>query len=263
MGIDDLSQELIDMIALHIEAYEDQSHLPLLERKRAPSKLPLYATISRKWQHAVERRTFQAVTLESKDLEYFAKILSASRVAFLSNLAYIVVLPSYSEEACGKIENWADRLANNEAFTQAIQDLFHILSSYQFSTARSIRLSLIEPYSKTDPHRRDPAKLDADQWKLAFGKREDIWEKRYEHSYLELIDPDPLPAVRCISALIVSSSYGRKIAPHTAVTILSQLYNVETITWSLNDNERRFPLLRRQIRNSKFDDEFLGPQLHY
>ena len=89
-----LPQELISRIASFLERSEDQSDISLGLRQKTQSKLPPYATLSREWQYAIESRTFREIRLKSPELPYFSQVLTGHRRAFLSYLAYDVVLPA-------------------------------------------------------------------------------------------------------------------------------------------------------------------------
>lgn len=66
--MDRLPQELAIHIASFLEREGGQSDIGLLQRKKTVSRLPPYATLSPKWQLAIEYRTFQSLRLKSTDL---------------------------------------------------------------------------------------------------------------------------------------------------------------------------------------------------
>ncbi|CAG8971986.1 hypothetical protein HYALB_00003324 [Hymenoscyphus albidus] len=139
-----LSQEIINQIADCLEAYPNgffddrpdefesydvpNKHSHIFEdqkpRKLWPSSLPPYATINLAWKQAIERRTFEQIHLRTNQLDLFDTILCPGRRQFLKRLNVTIILPSYSLEACGKFETKADQHANNQHFTQAIENLF-------------------------------------------------------------------------------------------------------------------------------------------
>ena len=127
--MDRLPQELISHSATFIEREDDQSHVPLLLRSREPSKLPPYATVSRKWQYAIERRTFLETWLKSTELDYFSETMIARRRRSLAVLQYEIVLPTYGEAKCAKLETDDDKRLSNECFTDAIHALFRMMKS--------------------------------------------------------------------------------------------------------------------------------------
>jgi len=108
-----LPQELISHIATFLERDDDQSQIPLGYRVRSPSKFPPYATISRMWQYAIGRLTFQEISLKSTELPYFADTFVGHRRPFLSTLVYEIILPTYDDAKCAKFENENDKRLND------------------------------------------------------------------------------------------------------------------------------------------------------
>ncbi|KAF4541602.1 uncharacterized protein LTHEOB_8597 [Lasiodiplodia theobromae] len=129
--ISSLSQELICRIAEFLPQRHDYSNLPVLKRPTGPnpSQLPPYACVSRPWQHAIERRTFEAVTIDSNHVADLARVLVAHRRHLLRVLTYNLVIPPYVQK--------------NIAATRAIHDLFALLSSWGVDAAgQTMRLNI-------------------------------------------------------------------------------------------------------------------------
>ena len=240
-----LPQELIFRIASFLEETQ--------------SKLPPYATLSREWQYAIEYRTFRIIRLKSPELPYFSRVFTGHRRAFLSYLAYDVVLPAYGENECAKFETQKDRGNNSRAFTHAMHSLFQILKSWEGvnseedhrrdrATAiqpRSIQLDLSDVYSPMDGFHRARKK---------FGKRRDLSEHRYEHSFVQLLESPSLPTLSQVSSFRVCAHYPRRVEPRSAVLLASKLKNLECINWILSDNEKKDPHLHQQNRYGVIDN---------
>lgn len=130
--ISSLSQELICRIVEFLPQRHDYSHLPVLQRPTGPnpSQLPPYACISRPWQHAIERRTFEAVTIDSNHVADLGRVLVAHRRHLLRVLTYDLVIRT-------------EDVQNNVAATRAIHDLFVLLSSWGVDAAgQTMRLNI-------------------------------------------------------------------------------------------------------------------------
>ena len=248
--MDRLSQEIYDMIASFIERRDDQSNVPFNERKRLPSYLPPLASLSREWQHAIERRTFHNITLCSTELKDFQAICTGHRRTWITQLHYNVVLPTYDDKACAQFEREHEKQANNEAFTQAIEDIFHVLRSWEdVSTQGSIQFRLGEIFSPMDRNHRNPDILQEDIINKEIGKRRDLFQYRYAHSLIYLLRPDNLPSLCRISRFEVGPRADRKIDLRAVVDIAAKFSNLQEIYWDLDDNEKRYPALRRASRH--------------
>ncbi|KAL8730717.1 MAG: hypothetical protein Q9166_003909 [cf. Caloplaca sp. 2 TL-2023] len=133
--MDRLPQELVNHIASFVEREDDQSDAGLLLRKKMVSKLPPYATLSHKWQLAIESRTFHTLHMTSLELAYFSQVLTAQRRSFLSYLTYDIVLPTYEDHQCAKFETKQDIERNSQAFTYALHALLQFFKTWDV-TAR-------------------------------------------------------------------------------------------------------------------------------
>src|SRR5690348_8737249 len=98
-GMERLPQELINNVVQFLERsthWRDENspiHLHVFTRD---SKLPPYATISKKWKAAVESITFEKLRITSNDLVGFQDTLTGNRRRYLSRLNFEVVLPEYA-----------------------------------------------------------------------------------------------------------------------------------------------------------------------
>ncbi|KAL9581718.1 MAG: hypothetical protein Q9203_005785 [Teloschistes exilis] len=148
--MDKLPTELITHIASFIESEDVQTFLRRSIHEKKVSKLPPYATISRKWQLAIESCTFRFFDLKSTDLSYFARILTGHRKRFLSHLRCEIILPTYDDKACAKVETEHDKERNSQAFTYAIHDLYQTLKE-----SRALTLAIGTIYAPMDGYHRD------------------------------------------------------------------------------------------------------------
>jgi hypothetical protein len=246
MSFSDLSVELVERIALFLERDEDQSQPQ--SRTKLPSNLPPYATISRQWQNIIERRTFKSLLLKSTELDYFDSIYTAQRAANLARLRYTILLPTYDDKACARFERQKDQKANDEAFSAAVTSLFQLIAARGNTSLRPMSLTISDIHSPMDRCYRDREKLDQDQLNSFIGKRRDLWEHRYEHSYLHLLHPENLPTLMQIQDLSLSAYVGRRVAPQSAAAMATKMSKLENISFDLWDNEKTLSDVRRENR---------------
>ncbi|KAL8684720.1 MAG: hypothetical protein Q9218_008168 [Villophora microphyllina] len=247
-----LPQELITHVTSFIEREEDQSHIGFMQRKKLPSKLPPYATLSRTWQLAIETRTFRTLRLKSTELPYVTQLVTGHRRGIIANIQYEVVLPDYPDHHCAKFETDQDQERNNQAFTDAIQVLFQFLKTIEDhgvgQATRSVALDLCNIYSPMDRFHRGQEKLQEDEMQVALGKRYDLWEHRYEHSILKLLHHPKLPDLSILSRFRLTSMPYRHVEPQSAILIAAKCRNLQFLDIGLNDDEKKDPDVRRRVR---------------
>ncbi|KAI0097782.1 hypothetical protein F4776DRAFT_669394 [Hypoxylon sp. NC0597] len=112
-------------------------------------RLASLATVSKKFQCAIERNTFKTIILTLDRIRDASDILSRfSRWSRVSTLGLIVLLPKYDEAACTRSENAAEQAENSRVFTQNITELFHLLSqrpSERFSVPMGVSFVVFSP----------------------------------------------------------------------------------------------------------------------
>ncbi|EKJ68975.1 hypothetical protein FPSE_10848 [Fusarium pseudograminearum CS3096] len=119
-----------------------------------------YATVSREWQGFFEGITFQNISLiihDATDLDDFARFTSGSNVyrrCYIRNISVIIVLPPYDCEDCCGPESAEETERNNNVFTQSMQALLGILSTWTPNPHQhGLTLELnIKSSSDTDHH---------------------------------------------------------------------------------------------------------------
>lgn len=252
-----LPQEIYDKIAACFsDTFENG---PTVSDPNSPFKRYTLATVSRQWQTATERQTFQQIYLKSTDLQAFKTIVRGDRRHFLRCIHFAVVLPRHDVKACARFERAPDRLVNDEAFTTALQELFSILSSWDDGRSCkesnfSVQLDIPHVYSPMDYGHRlgygsgvpaaPRARLPEDGGQ---GPVRDLGYRRYQYSYLQVLRPTDLPLVPAIKGLQLNRM-GRHISHEAAIVIASKLPNVSTVDCYMYDSERRYPALRRAVR---------------
>lgn len=232
--------------------------------------LPQLSTISRAWQSVVERRTMRAIQLKSTDLQDFSNVfIHQNRRAALVDLSYNVILPAYNDHQCARFETDRDKQRNNQALTDAIHALLFLLHSWDEEAvglsgdemtsysrpAVAGRISwTLDAYSPTDVHHRQDVNVDAQRFEAQLaGGRKDLFEHRYERSFLRMLNCEGLPAVSRIGGFHVEElCHRRRIEGASLAGIAAKLPNLETIVWAVNDDEKRDALVRQVHRFGKY-----------
>lgn len=251
-----LPQELVTHVASFIEREDDQSGVGFLQRKKTVSKLPPYATVSRQWQLAIESCTFRSLRVESPELPYLAQLLTGHRRAVLDTLTYQIVLPTYEDKLCAKYETEEEMERNSQAFTYALHALFQLIKTWEVGNtgkeSRSLSLEISDIYSPMDGFHRGADKYEEDREQYECGKRRDLWQHRYEHSILRLLEHPKLPTLSFLSSFHIHFLPHRCIEPRSAVLLAGKLSNVQSVTLRLSDNEKKHTHIRQQARYGIF-----------
>ncbi|KAK5989694.1 hypothetical protein PT974_07950 [Cladobotryum mycophilum] len=207
------------------------------------------AAVSRPWQMIIERQTFQSLCLKNTDLDSFERIFGAflHRRCFLENIILEIVLPEYSDEARGRFEREPDRQANNEVFSAAIHGLFRILNAWGECNEGTISLTIGNIASPMDGDRWEKQGIieAADDVQAEEVANRDLRHRRFQYSYLCLLQPDRLPKVPVI-AYFGTGYMIRRLAYRTTLDIAAKLPNLLGTQWHMTDTEQRYPALRRE-----------------
>lgn len=231
-----------------------------------PNDLINYATVSKSWQLAVERCTFRKIHLKSTELDRFEDIFVVRhRRAALAVLSYDIILPTYSIHQCARFETKEDKRLNNEALMESLHRIFSLLHSWYeqelmaddnttpaFRETRSITFKL-NAYSPMDVDRRKNVDVEEERHQSTLaGGRADLFEHRYEHSYLRVPEVAELPELLRVTAFHAEElCYNRRIEGSSLAEIANKLPNSEEIVWAVNDDEKRYPEIRQQHRQGK------------
>lgn len=232
------------------------------------SDLPRLSTVSQAWQSIVERYTMREIHIKSTDLQHFSNVfIHPNRRAALMNLSYDVVLPAYSERQCARFETGQEKQRNNEFLTDAIHSLFSLLHSWDkrariqsngtlsYERAEAAgRISLtLDAHSPVDVDRREHVNVIAQRLEtLMPNGRKDLFEHRYERSFLRILRCDELSAVSRIRGFEVTKlCHRRRIEGASLAGVAAKLPNLETIVWAINDDEKFYEAVRRQNRFGK------------
>lgn len=260
IAMDTLPQDLVDEIISYLlpsgYANNRKSYAAL---KKPPLPLAPLATVSRQLQAAVERLTFRQIKITSDDFEQFEAFLTPPRRYFLTNLTVTFILPTYDDAATLRVESPSERRANDECYTQALGTLFQMVKSWEVEDPKTahcrLELAINHPESPSDR----PWDADTIPWTNEFYPREMqcIHDGRYLHSYIDLLHHDTLPQLHRVKRLVMlkpKNRYGhRNVFPKVPMILASKMPNLKTLLLSLDDDEKRFPELRRKNREEAAD----------
>ncbi|KAH6629734.1 hypothetical protein C7974DRAFT_472456 [Boeremia exigua] len=230
--MDTLPQELINKIALYLDRYPDQAQVPVIEQCGNHSKLPPYATISSRWREAVEFVTFHRLFIKSHELSQLEAMVTGSRPRYLTKLSFEITLSEYSAERCGHVESAEEQHCNDDAFTQAIVNLFTLVKKWEDAGPQhGLRLKLSGACSPTDLRDRNQIELEIAQRK----RGKDIFEKRWVNSYLHLTRPEMIPTLSSIVYLHLEGHISRKVAPVVGPCLAAVLPNLQAFYWEFGE----------------------------
>ncbi|KAI0595744.1 hypothetical protein F4775DRAFT_347129 [Biscogniauxia sp. FL1348] len=236
--MDNWPQEIYDHIVSFAERRVGEADVPVWEHHHLPLAYPAIATVSRKFQVAVERFTFRRLRIHTTDpeLDALERNLTSRRRGALRNLSLTIVLPSYPPAAYTEFETDRDRSANNEAVTATLARVFRILAAgdHQDSSATpALDLEIAGAYSPPD-RRQSPALPPSPSPDGQFGIRPDLYGQRYAFSLLDLtpdvVDFPPLPCVRSFNI----SHETRTWNPRVAVLLTAKMVNAVRTDWDLS-----------------------------
>ncbi|ORY14651.1 hypothetical protein BCR34DRAFT_479142 [Clohesyomyces aquaticus] len=249
-----LPQEIVHRIASFVERREGEDQAFYHERKTLPANLPPLSVVSQSWKEAIESVTFRTLHITSTDLHDLRTIVSGARREKVRRICFTPVLPTYSDDECGRHETIGDQIANNESFSLSLKQLFNIFKGWEDDGVKGpISLDIDNPYSPMDPHKRVKSRHEY-QMDVVTRKRTDIFEERYEGSYIRLLELGRFPILNHISSMSVSNG-SRDYSPCTAAQIASRFPNLEFIAWNLKDlddstpDDRRIELAEALVAN--------------
>lgn len=101
-----------------------------------------YSNVSRQWQSLVEPVQFKLLILDVPDILDFGKIVIGPRMAYVQHIWLRLELPTYDCQSCQTEESKDEIQSHNLTYTNAICDLFEILSSPSWHNTGGITLEL-------------------------------------------------------------------------------------------------------------------------
>jgi hypothetical protein len=240
--MDSLCLEIVETIVSHLFEVPPIKD-PTPKDPEPALNVAQYATISRKWQTAVEHFTMADIKKHSTDFDMFCRVFSCPRRRrALRKLHYEIDLPKYSLNSIYRFEKKREVKVNNIAFDQGVMDVFDALSSWK---TQGIELTL-SASSPTDPHKYWPeygGQLLKQRW--GFGK-----------NYLALNEAS-LPQLPFVEGLKILTA-GRSLHPLAIGKIVAALPNLEQMTVQLVAPKIRLVDLQNEHRLGKIPTSSAG-----
>ncbi|RSL44349.1 hypothetical protein CEP54_014720 [Fusarium duplospermum] len=254
--MDTLPQDIIDQIVSYLFATKFKLRKPYAHLHHHLPRAP-FATVSRRLQTAVERWTFRDIRINSDELEKFIQLLTPARRTFLAGLEFIPILPPYKDTVNARAESPAERAANDESYTQAVQSLLEALKTWEEEDPQSVnyrlKLSINLPKSPSDRAWQGIFP----QWNAILPKGYCIYEGRFLHSYIDLLRLEQLPEVNRVKHLVMKrpdkKRLYRNLCPKVPFMLASKMPNLESVNFSMDDSEERFHDLRVHNRQEAAD----------
>lgn len=106
------------------------------------AKLAPYSYVSRQWNSLVEPIQFKRLILGKSDIFDFGKIVTGPRMAYVQHIWLRLELPTYDCQSCQTEESKDEMQSHNVTYSNAIWDLFEVLSSPSWTNTGGITLEL-------------------------------------------------------------------------------------------------------------------------
>ncbi|KAK4041055.1 hypothetical protein C8A01DRAFT_34899 [Parachaetomium inaequale] len=233
--MDKLPAEIIHLIISHLEP-----------------PLAGYATVSSRWQDAIESHTLRSIGASSDDAsfgQFQAVFATPRRRALLRKLVFHVQLPPPSEKRIRKLQSRREAAANNLAYTRALVALFSYLHTWEHEEGAArlaLEVSVSSPMDNYDGddkgHRGVPIWFIRDQLRQVSVDTDVLRES------------GGLATVRVVSGLTnyhhIGLGCGRRVDPAVMPLVTKALPNAREMNWAFSALPRRFPDLRRAERMS-------------
>ena len=260
---------IISCLAGEGNRYDGSHRFVVINKDSDCLALAPYAAVSRGWQQSIEAVTFAHLVLTPARLAspLAAQALTPDRVcSFVRTIRFDVVLPPYDEQARARREDEADRAINNGVFTNATRRLFALLADSQGGGQQQQQPKICLSITTNCISDTEDMETRLYQWRVLGRLDADIYEARYESSYLDLRlaagtqsiqdEAEALPQLHCINQFRVFATGGpgrlhpawRPFAPRAVCLIASRMPGLERIQWDLSDNEKRDVALRKSLR---------------
>lgn len=206
-----------------------------------------YVTVSRRWQKAVERLTFESLSIKNTDLPAFAKLFRSGqthRKALVKDVYLHIVLPEYDGENCHQHKE-----ANNQLSSDAVLELFQVLETFNddedVKMGDGISLCLTGAASPSD------------QFYLKIASK--IWSE-----FIYLSNHERLPTLSCVSRFQSGHSFNsRKFDPASIMYAAGKLKGLKGC-WIDFCNEREYVDHQAQIklRHGAYDGQLHSYSTH-
>ncbi|KAI0549784.1 hypothetical protein F4679DRAFT_251269 [Xylaria curta] len=225
--MDKLSPEIFEHIISLIPRQFGEKDIPKWDPNTLPRALPSLATVSRRFQRAIEQRTFHSLNIEANGIELseFERILGPEeRRSYVRRLVVNLPVPPRPSKATteneresesefeSQYETNQDRQAHKEVLTAPLRRLWNFLSTWNDDASKGIYLGLSADLPPDVPRKDRP----------------------FTFSMLDLTaDAESFPALPRIGEFSFDS-YSRHWNPRVALILTSKMPKLERARWQLN-----------------------------
>ncbi|KAI0202234.1 hypothetical protein F4808DRAFT_422499 [Astrocystis sublimbata] len=219
-----ISNEIIDVIIDRLSGRDIKG--------KPGCALSSYATISPRWQLAVERRLFSSIAITSSELDRFKEMFATHRRRMLLHkLCYDALLPAHEERTIWEVESREDHVSNVGALSAAVHAIMSELHDWK-ETGTVFEFAL-DIYSPLDVGRRPRT--------MGYG----IGNERTGGRFLKLdLEDGTIPTVPQIASFRFPRIIGRSVIPSVITQLLAAMPSVECVDLELLEPSVRKPCLR-------------------
>jgi hypothetical protein len=211
-----------------------------------------YASISRKWQVAVEERTFRIIKTTSSRLEEFSTRFAGSNVyrrSILRKVELSFELPALPQKGGCSFKSAPNRELDCSWFSDASSHLLMILTGFRTPAVQgvpNIHVAFLQEYRASDCKHEHSDRA-----------REEMWTK---HGLYNIAHLDAYPVVRGVSQVTFGephpSHYLKGLSPHSSIELLSRFVDLETVKLGFQDSYTWGLKRRIQHRDGKSSTRF-------
>ncbi|KAI1299858.1 hypothetical protein F5Y03DRAFT_408580 [Xylaria venustula] len=207
------------------------------------SVLPALATVSRRFQSAIERCTFEhlRIIVTDEQIRALQQTMNPERILHLRGLTITLMDPARQAKATTtrRFETDQDRQAEREILTTPLRQLWNLLRTWDKNDSKSFYLEL----SATNSHPTPDEHFSSPMWTT----------RVYAFSMLDLAeDMENFPALPFITRFQLSS-FSRYWNPRVAMVLASKMPNLEKLEWGLDEAEfgwGRYYSIDKQYRDN-------------
>ncbi|KAI1146349.1 hypothetical protein F4825DRAFT_440977 [Nemania diffusa] len=237
--MDKLSQELIDNIVSFLPRRVGEEGVPPWEHRNLPFTLPALTAVSRGFQRAVERRTFQELNIKTSDeeLSEFERILIPRRQSSIRTLHVVLLVSPCPSEAEDGRENYyetdRDRQTDKAVATAQLRRLWEFLGGWS-ETFPNVTLNLDTAPSPDVPDENGDGL------------------QPFTFSLLDLTDDvESFPALPWVHSVDIRNSV-RYWNPRVPLVLTSRMPEVQHVYWALDESRYdwgRYYVIDKQYRD--------------
>ncbi|KAI0443523.1 hypothetical protein F4803DRAFT_514516 [Xylaria telfairii] len=212
----DIFKHIISLLPQRI----GEEDVPVQQHGTLPRVLPALATVSRRFQYEIERRTFRTlyINTNSSELSEFEHILNSERRSYVQHLSITLTQPpgpSKTTEDERWYETEQDRQARREDLTAPLRRLWNFINTWDEGASKGIYLGLTAYSSPC--------------------ARQDSYYPQFGFSLLDLTaDAENFPLLPCVRHFDIDS-LTCNWNPRVALVLTSRMPKLERAQWGLDE----------------------------